>query len=943
MKKILYLLLLFTGIAFSNPIIQTPPDLTTCANDETGLASFNLTINNATIVGSLDSSLHNVIYYQTLVDADNNNNPILDPSGFTSFGQTIYVRVEEIANTSSYSTTSFQLIVNLLPNVGEPNDLYVEDIPFDGIANFDLTLNTPLIINGQTGLTLNYFLSQFGAEANVAPLPVPASFTGTNGQLIWTRVESLTTGCFVLKSFYLYVTNPDIVFISDANFKAKLLEADVTNIIAQNDNGPIKVDINNDGEIQVSEALNVVYLYVFESQIQSLEGVNSFVNLKYLRCFNNQLTELDLSGLNNLEELICSINQLPSLNVNNLTNLKYLMCASNQITSLDLSMLTNLEYLGVQNNLLTNLAINNLTNIYDLNINTNQISNIDISNLINLQFFDCRWNSLTSLNLDGLVNIQTFKCSSSQITNLDLSSLINLELLWCFNNQQLSNLLIKNGSVESNLILTDNPNLQFLCVDESQLLSVQNYLNTIGVTTTFASSYCSFTPGGNYNTINGQIQFDADNNGCDVNDGGQPNIRININDGINQGATFTDVNGGYEFFTQAGNHSITPIIENPSFFTFSPTIATITFADNNNNTATQNFCITANGVHPDLEIVIVPFVPARPGFEAIYKIVYLNKGNQVLSQQYGINFFYNQNLMVYTSSTVTPSSIGVGSTSWDYANLQPFESREILVRIAINAPTDANPVNIGDVLTFTSTIMPQNGDENTMDNLFILNQTVVGSYDPNDITCLEGDIVSPTQIGNYLHYNINFENTGTAPAENVVVKIEVNPADFDINSLQLMNTSHPVDARIRGNIVEFIFQNIMLDSGGHGNILLKIRSQPNLVQGDLVAKKANIYFDYNFPIQTNNAETVFQSLNNPIFEQDNTIKIFPNPTNSFVNISGNFNIKTTELFDTQGRLLQTNIINENTTTLNISAKSNGVYFIKVTSEEGIKVEKIIKQ
>ena len=73
-----------------------------------------------------------------------------------------------------------------------------------------------------------------------------------------------------------------------------------------------------------------------------------------------------------------------------------------------------------------------------------------------------------------------------------------------------------------------------------------------------------------------------------------------------------------------------------------------------NSVATQNFCITANGVHPDLEIVIAPIVPARPGFTVEYKIVYRNKGNQVMSQLYGVNFFYNQNLMsfcfIYTSA-----------------------------------------------------------------------------------------------------------------------------------------------------------------------------------------------------------------------------------------------------------------------------------------------------
>lgn len=733
-----------------------------------------------------------------------------------------------------------------------------------------------------------------------------------------------------------------IVNIPDANFKAKLLAADVTNLIAQDDNGPIKIDLNGDGEIQVSEALNVTYLYVHQSQIQSLEGINSFANLKFLRCFGNQLSELNLVGLDNLEELSCATNQILNLDVSNLTNLKHLSCGSNQISSLDLSMLTNLEYLAVQNNLLTSLEINNLTNISLLNINSNQISNIDISNLLNLQEFDCRWNSLTNLDLDGLINIQILKCGSNLFTNLDFSSQINLQLLWCFDNLQLNRLLIKNGSNESNLILTNNPNLQFLCVDDTQLSTVQNYLNTIGSSAN-TSSYCSFTPGGDYNTINGAMTFDANNNGCDNNDTFHPYMKVNINDGTIEGSTFTNSDGQYNFYTQEGSFDLTPNIENASWFTFSPSTANVFFTDNNNNTATQNFCITPNGIHPDLEIVVAPVFPSRPGFDAVYKIVYRNKGNQTLSQAYGINFFYNNNLMDLVSTSIAPTSVVSGGISWDYANLQPFESREILVTFNINAPTDTNPVNIDDVLTFTASILPQAGDENTTDNLYVYDETVVGSYDPNDITCLEGDVVSPAEIGDYLHYMIRFENTGTAEAENIVVRTEVNPADFDINSLQLLNTSHPVNAKITGNVVEFIFQNILLESGGHGNVLLKVKSKDTLQQGDNVNKRANIYFDYNYPVATNEAETTFQALSNPDFEQDQSISIYPNPTKDKVNISGDFALQSVQLYDVQGRLLQTQLADGNQTVLDIALQSNGVYFIKVTSDKGIKVGKIVKE
>jgi hypothetical protein len=193
-----------------------------------------------------------------------------------------------------------------------------------------------------------------------------------------------------------------------------------------------------------------------------------------------------------------------------------------------------------------------------------------------------------------------------------------------------------------------------------------------------------------------------------------------------------------------------------------------------------------------------------------------------------------------------------------------------------------------------------------------------------------------------LHYVVNFENTGTAPAENVVVKVVVNTTDFDMDSLQLMNTSHPVDARINGNVVEFIFQSINLDSGGHGNVLLKIKSKNNLQQGDVVEKKADIYFDYNFPIATNDYETTFQLLSNPDVATDNSVSIYPNPARNNVNITSKNTIKTIELYDVQGRVLQSQVIDSQSSTMDISSKSKGVYFLKVVTEKGIKVEKLVK-
>ncbi|MBA4155335.1 MAG: T9SS C-terminal target domain-containing protein, partial [Flavobacterium sp.] len=149
---------------------------------------------------------------------------------------------------------------------------------------------------------------------------------------------------FLLASFSV---EAQIVNIPDANFKAKLLEASPQNEIAKNQFWQnIKIDVNDDGEIQESELLNVFMLRVDESSISSLEGILFFLNLNYLWVQYNQLTSLNLSGLNSLIGVNCYQNQLSSLDVTNCFSLVNLMCYNNNLTSLNVSGLSNLSALN---------------------------------------------------------------------------------------------------------------------------------------------------------------------------------------------------------------------------------------------------------------------------------------------------------------------------------------------------------------------------------------------------------------------------------------------------------------------------------------------------------------------------------------------------------------------------------------------------------------------
>lgn len=773
--------------------------------------------------------------------------------------------------------------------------------------------------------------------------------------------------------FFFSVASAQIVNIPDANFKAKLLSASSSNQVASTETPNVdwavntftSIDTNNDGEIQISEASVIKYLNLNDSSITDLDGISSFANLIYLNCSQNQLLSLNLNDLTNLQFLSCNNNQisslnvsglinlrflscsaiydLSSLNVNGLTNLKFLGCDSCQLTSLDVQGLINLEALYCSDNQLTSLNLQGLANLNRLNCMLNNLSSLNVQGLTSLIELECPNNQLTSLNLQGLTSLNRLVCYDNQLTSLDLQGLINLQNIFCDDNQ-LTSLNIKNGIGFNNLFFNNNPNLQYICADESEIDLVQSMILSYGYTNCQVNSYCSFTPGGTYYTIQGNNKFDGNSNGCDASDGFYRNLKYTITDGTISGSLISNASGNYSIPVSAGTHTITPQFENPTYFTSSPTSTTVGFPATV-SPFIQDFCIVPNGVHHDLEVVIIPLVPARPGFDATYKIKYKNKGT--VSENATLVFDFNDDVLDYVSSTLAPTSAGTGLLSWNIGTIIPFQSGEFVVTLNVNSPMETPAVNAGDILSYTATINGLNTDETQLDNTFPLRQIVVNSYDPNDKTCLEGATINPTMIGDYVHYQIRFENTGTFPAQNVVVKDMIDTTKFDISTLQITDTSHSCVTRVTNpNKVEFIFENINLpfdDATNDGYVVFKIKTKPTLAVGSTISNLANIYFDYNFPIVTNTATSTFQALANNTFNFENYVSLSPNPAKDILNINvqDKVNIKSIAIYNMLGQLVQ--IITNPSNSINVSDLKAGNYVIKLYIEKGEISGKFIKE
>ena len=138
-------------------------------------------------------------------------------------------------------------------------------------------------------------------------------------------------------------------------------------------------DIDADGLISENEAARVTKIRVAGSEIESLEGIQYFLNLDTLYCGYNKLTSLDVSKNTELTYLDCGSNQLTALDVSKNTKLTAFGCGYNQLTALDVSKNTKLTALRCYSNELTELDVSKNTELIGLACNSNQLTALDVS------------------------------------------------------------------------------------------------------------------------------------------------------------------------------------------------------------------------------------------------------------------------------------------------------------------------------------------------------------------------------------------------------------------------------------------------------------------------------------------------------------------------------------------------------------------------------------
>ena len=239
----------------------------------------------------------------------------------------------------------------------------------------------------------------------------------------------------------IFIFGQALTYIPDNNFEQALIELgfdeDVDNyVLTENINSIIELDVNsmNITNLTGIEDFNLLEnLICYNNQLSEI-NVSENIYLKYLNCSDNLITNINLNENIFLENLNCSNNQITEINLNQNEELKQLLCHYNELPSLNISSNTELQTLECQGNLITDLNVSSAPSLETLYCGGNLLTSLDVSNNVQLLYLGFVLNEISEINLSSNVNLINLNCHNNVLINLNISNNSNLINLDAHNN-----------------------------------------------------------------------------------------------------------------------------------------------------------------------------------------------------------------------------------------------------------------------------------------------------------------------------------------------------------------------------------------------------------------------------------------------------------------------------------------------------------------------------
>lgn len=197
------------------PDFGEPDNLEECddSNDgdsSNGRAVFSLRERNDQILNGQDPNDINISFHTSLNNAETDAIPLpLFYSNTVANSQTIFVRVESVANVNCFSTTTFDLIVNPVPNVFNANLLQCDEDanPNDGLTIFNLDEATLNLTGASPNRSVKFYANLADAQSSNNEVNSTSFFNWQNPQIVYAQVINDMTDCFNISELTLNVSS----------------------------------------------------------------------------------------------------------------------------------------------------------------------------------------------------------------------------------------------------------------------------------------------------------------------------------------------------------------------------------------------------------------------------------------------------------------------------------------------------------------------------------------------------------------------------------------------------------------------------------------------------------------------------------------------------------------------------------------------------------------
>lgn len=339
---------------------------------------------------------------------------------------------------------------------------------------------------------------------------------------------------------------------------------------------------------------------------------------------------------------------------------------------------------------------------------------------------------------------------------------------------------------------------------------------------------------------------------------------------------------------------------------------------------------------PDLSVHIY-MNGAVPGFNHDEYVHVSNEGpftftNVVLD-------LYHDPLLTFANCVITPDLIEAGHLQWVIADMAAFSSFDVVPMFSVSPGA-----TIGTVLVSEASITLDAPDSNPDNDSYEATRTVTGSFDPNDKQALTSSRLSASSYyldaDSYIDYTIRFQNTGTGPANNVYLLDTISPL-LDLTSFHILAASHDYTASL-GNArdVRFDFANIMLPdsgsdmAGSQGFISFRLKPVNSILLGQELVNAADIFFDFNEPIRTNDAVLMVDQIAGLSDVQAPYFKLYPNPVTDQFNVMLTEDAARLEVLGVDGRLVLSQRAMPGSNMVDARNLTQGAYTLRLFATSG---------